>query len=197
MREIVFFLEEESAKAMLECVVRSLLSGDAALPIRYIVFEGKQDLERQLAGKLRGYLNPKAHFIVLRDQDRQDCHKVKRTLRKLCTDAARPHAVVRIACRELESFYLGDLRAVEAGLGIHGLAAKQNRAKYRDPDHLQSPALELEQLTDYRYQKVAGSRAIAPHLDLVNPRSRSFRCLIQAIRDAAQTSPPLARVRRR
>jgi hypothetical protein len=185
MKELVFFLEEESARALLTGLLPRLLPANAPVQSRFIVFEGKQDLDRQLEGKLKGYLNLHARFIVLRDQDRADCKKVKRALVALCMSAGRPETVVRIACRELESFYLGDLRAVELGLQIRGLSAKQEKAKYRDPDRLQSPSLELERLTDKRYQKVAGSRAIAPHLDLERPRSRSFRHLIQAIGSTA------------
>lgn len=190
MKEVVFFLEEESAKALLECVFPLLLPPTSEVLPRFIVFEGKQDLDRQLERKLRGYLNPDARFIVMRDQDRADCRKVKRSLAAMCARARRPETVVRIACRELEAFYLGDLRAVEFGLGIAGLAAKQNGSKFRDPDRLHSPSRELEKLTNHRYQKVAGSRAIAPHLDLEAPRSRSFHHLLRAIRGAGQALHP-------
>jgi hypothetical protein len=185
MKELVFFLEEESARALLTGLLPRLVPADGPVQARFIVFEGKQDLDRQLEGKLKGYLNMHARFIVLRDQDRTDCRKVKRALAARCVNAGRPETVVRIACRELESFYLGDLRAVETALQVRGLSAKQDKAKFRDPDRLQSPSLELEKLTSKRYQKVAGSRAIAPHLDLERPGSRSFRHLIQAIRDTA------------
>ena len=190
MRELVFFLEEESAKAFLENLFPLLVAPRSLLYPRFIVFEGRQDLEKQLERKLRGYLNPQARFVVLRDQDSGDCRRVKRNLAARCSRAHRPEAVVRIACRELEAFYLGDLRAVELGLGVSGLAAKQDRAKYRDPDRLHSPSRELAELTGYRYQKVAGSRAIAAHLDLGAPRSRSFHHLLNAIRGAAQSLTP-------
>jgi hypothetical protein len=89
--------------------------------------------------------------------------------------------LVRVACRELESFYLGDLVAVEMGLGISGLAAKQNTRKYRNPDALGSPSDELNRLTKGEYQKVAGSRAIAPHLDTQKNKSHSFHVLLTGI----------------
>ena len=184
MKELVFLLEEESAKALLEVIVPAVCGAEAAIHSRFIVFEGKQDLEKQLVRRLRGYLNPQAHFIILRDQDQADCREIKRSLLKLCAKAVKPGATVRIACRELEAFYLGDLRAVELGLRLNGVAARQNRAKYRDPDQLASPARELDDLTKGRYQKVSGSRAIAPHLDLEKPRSRSFHHLVESIRNA-------------
>jgi len=184
MSELVFFLEEESARALLEQIFPRLAPPGSPVRPRFIVFEGKQDLEKQLLNKLRGYLNPRARFIVMRDQDQADCRKTKRSLEALCAQAGRPEATVRIACRELEAFYLGDLLAVETGLEIRGLARKQNRAKFRDPDRVVRPSRELEKLTGDRYQKVAGSRAIAPHLNLEAPRSRSFHHLIQAVRSA-------------
>ena len=185
MRELVFFLEEESAKVLLERIFPRMIPPESRIRPRFIVFEGKQDLEKQLPGRLRGYLNPRARFIVMRDQDQADCRKVKKSLARLCAKAGRAQDIVRIACRELEAFYLGDLLAVESGLGIDGLAGKQDRAKYREPDRLVCPSRELQRLTGKRYQKVAGSRAIAPHLNLTAPRSKSFHHLIRAIRSAS------------
>lgn len=185
MSDVVFFLEEASARVLLEGVWPRLVGPELQVQPQYRVFDGKQDLERQLEKKLRGFLNRGARIIVMRDQDRDlDCQIVKRHLMEICEHAGRPEAVVRIACHELEAFYLGDLLAVERGLDIPGLAAQQERAKFRNPDRLSNPSKELKGLTGKRYQKVSGSRAIAPHLDLAHPRSRSFQHLIQAIRNA-------------
>ena len=183
MNEIVFFLEEESAKVMLETLWPRVVGESNHL--RFVVFEGKQDLHKQLEKKLRGYLNPTAHFIVLRDQDRDDCRKLKRSLKSICAKAGRQKTIVRIACHALEAFYLGDLQAVENGLEMKGLAAKQSKAKYRKPDDLQSPDTELNKLTKNRYQKISGSRSIARHLNIQDPRSDSFRHLLKAIRKCA------------
>jgi hypothetical protein len=181
MRQLVFFLEEQSAEEMLRGVLPRIIPADV-VP-RFIVFEGKQDLEGQLVKRLRGYRHPNALFVVLRDQDAQpDCKVVKRCLVKLCRQAGRSSALVRIACKELESFYLADLKAVEEGLGISGIAALQQKRKYRDPDRLGSPKYELKMLTRHQYQQVSGSRAIGRHLDPANNRSRSFRNLVLGIR---------------
>lgn len=181
MSEIVFALEEASAKELLSRLVPRLLGGDTK--VRFLVFEGKQDLQKQLPAKLRGYLNPSAKFLVLRDQDdHPDCKTLKGELKRLCRQAGRPSTTIRIACRELESFYLGDLAAVEKGLGLKGLSKQQLKQKFRNPDRLHSPSRELAQLTDGAYQKVSGSRAIAPHLSLEDSRSDSFLWLVAAIR---------------
>jgi hypothetical protein len=188
MRELVFFLEERSAAAMLESLLPKLIPDDVAR--RFITFEGKQDLEGQLVKRLRGYCNPNALFVVLRDQDSQpDCKAIKRKLEKLCKQAGRRGVLIRIACRELESFYLADLQAVEQGLGLRGLAAQQSTRKFRDPERLHSAKDELRKLTNHRYQPVEGSRAIGLCLDVENGRSRSFRNLVAGLRRLVGVEP--------
>lgn len=186
MKELVFFLEEDSARAMLQSMLPRLLHPD--IQVRYVVFEGKQDLEKQLPRRLRGYLNPNARFLVLRDQDSfPDCQNLKRRLHVLCMQAGRETAsLIRIACRELEAFYLADLLAVQRGLGIARLEQQQLSAKFRAPDKLESPSAELSRLTSGRYSKVGGSRLIGEYLDLDNTRSASFRNLVAGIRRLQQ-----------
>lgn len=182
MKELVFLLEEPSARAMLDSLLPRLLVAD--LRYRLIPFEGKQDLEKQLERRIRGYQNPHARFIVLRDLDSYpDCRKLKARLAKLCVQSGKgTHCLVRLACQELETFYLADLQAVEVALGIDKLAAQQENRKFRDPDRLGNPSHELRTLTRDRYQKVSGSRQIGKHLTLDNVRSVSFHHLIAGIR---------------
>jgi hypothetical protein len=183
MRELVFFLEERSAKELLQQLEPRLKAANSDWSWRYITFEGKQDLEKQLPLKLRHYLNPNAKFIVLRDQDSEDCKQIKDRLSRICAGAKKTEAKVRIACRELEAFYLGDLMAIEAGLNIRGLRERyEKRARYRDPDSIERPSAELERITRGTYQKIAGSRLIGANLDLDSSRSCSFRHLVNAIR---------------
>lgn len=186
MKTIVFFLEEPSAKEMLEGLLPRVLPTQAR--IRYLIFNGKQDLEKNLVLKLRGWQLPDSVFAVMRDQDSSDCQAVKKKLVELCAEAAKGYVLVRVACRELESFYLGDLATVEKGLGLNGLSNKQNKRKYRNPDILGNPSEELVRLTKGEYQKVSGSRAIGPHLDLTNNRSHSFNVLITGLRRLAETT---------
>ncbi|MBS1207975.1 MAG: hypothetical protein H6R19_373, partial [Proteobacteria bacterium] len=181
MRELVFLLEEPSAKAMLESLLPRMLREDTQF--RCIPFEGKQDLEKQLMRKIRGYQNEHARFIVLRDQDSHpDCIAVKNRLLELCTASGKAdRCLVRIACRELETFYLADLQAVEQALEINGLVRHQLNRKFREPDGQENPSRELKALTGNRYEKIAGSRVIGKYLQLDNTRSPSFRNLIAAI----------------
>ena len=180
MRTLVFFLEEPSAREMLKGLLPRLLPPD--VEPRFVVFEGKQDLEKQLVKKLRGWLQPDSLFVVLRDQDASDCRLIKAGLTKMCRKAGRPRALVRIACRELESWYLGDLAAVERALDVKGLAAHQAGRKFRDPDSATSPSHLLRQATSNAYQKVSGSRAIGPELSFEGNRSKSFQVFVSGLR---------------
>ena len=185
MMTLVFFLEELSAKEMLQGILPKILP-EHVVPC-FIVFEGKQDLEKQLVRKLRRWQQPDSRFIVLRDQDAGECRQIKQNLVKKCQEAGRPEAIVRIACHELESFYLGDLQAVEKGLAengltISGLAKQQNQKKFRQPDNLPGPARELKILTGKGYQKISGSRAIGRNLSLESNRSHSFNVLLTTLR---------------
>jgi len=127
LNTLVFFLEELSARVMLEGIIHRLLPPD--IIVRYVVFDGKNDLEEQLPRKLRGWVAKNTAFIVLRDQDQSDCYKVKMKLKEICDDSSHPETIVRIACRELESFYFGDLASVGEALGIESIERYQYKAK--------------------------------------------------------------------
>ena len=181
---LVFLLEELSAKAMLEGVVSRLV--DARLAIHYMTFDGKQDLERNLERKIRLWKRPNTAFVVMRDQDSGDCREVKRRLKDICSRTGKEPILVRIACHELESFYLGDLDAVGRAYGI-SVPAQQSR-KYRHPDDLGNAAEEMRKLTRHVYQKIDGSRRIGPLLKLDGSNaSVSFNALCEGIRRLVET----------
>ena len=185
MKEIVFLLEERSAKALLETLLPRVLPPE--IGFRLIPFEGKQDLEKQVTKRIRGYQNPLARFIVLRDLDNHpDCARLKDGLLALCAASGKAaHCLVRLACTELETFYLADLAAVERALGMTGIAKSQLGRKFRTPDRLGSPSKELRDLTGGRYEKVAGSRLLGLELSTDNDRSPSFKVFIAGVRRLA------------
>ena len=178
MTQLVFCLEEPSAREMLKGLLPRLLPME--FEIQYLVFEGKQDLEKRLPKRLRAWQRLDARFIVLRDKDSADCVAVKQRLIQLCESAGRGDTLVRIACHELESWYLGDLAAVAAAIGPDSIARQQRKKRFRDPDCLANPYQELKRLAP-EYQKVSGSRAIGPHLSIENNRSTSFNVFISGI----------------
>jgi hypothetical protein len=178
MRNLVFFLEEPSAKEMLKGMLPKLLPAD--VKVQYVVFEGKQDLEKRLPIRLRAWQQPDCLFVVMRDQDSGNCIEIKNNLVQKTFAAGKPNTLVRIACHELETFYLGDLSAVGRAIGPAKLSALQERAKFRNPDLLANPAQELKKIAP-QYQKISGSRAIGPALDIDGNRSVSFNTLISGL----------------
>jgi hypothetical protein len=178
MNQIVFFLEEPSAKEMLKGFLPKLFPDFSNY--RFIVFDGKQDLEKRMLNKMRGYLVPRAKFVVLCDQDKGDCRVLKQRLLRKCIEAGQPSALVRIACFELESWYLADLAAVERGLQTSGLLRYQQDRHYASPDSYNNPDERLEGIA--KYHKVDGSRVIGPFLDPDNNRSHSFAIFVSGIR---------------
>jgi len=181
MSTLAFLLEEPSAENLLRAIVVHLVPKEIA--VRYIVFEGKQNLEKELHRKLRFWRTPGTRFIVMRDQDSGDCITIKNKLLNIVSEAGRQETtIVRIACRELETFFLGDLTAVEKGLRLPRLSDLQNRNPYRSPDALPNASQVLKTATKNAYRKIEGSRLISPHLDLSgNNRSHSFNILVEAI----------------
>ncbi|EIJ41160.1 hypothetical protein BegalDRAFT_0238 [Beggiatoa alba B18LD] len=180
MKLLVFFLEEPSAREMLQLLLPRLLP-TKDFHYQFIVFEGKQDLEKNIARKIKNWHCPVDYFIILRDQDSGDCYTIKQHL--VLKTADKPNVLIRIACHELESWYLGDLSAVEKGLNIKNLSKKQDNRKYRNPDKLANAAEELTKLTDGLYQKVSGSRAIGAYLSIEpnTNQSTSFNIFLSGL----------------
>jgi len=179
MMQLVFFLEGPSEEALLRGLLPRFLPDYVNL--HYVVFEGKQDLEKRLVKRMRGWCLPDTRFVVLRDKDAGDCVAIKKHLQVLCKKAGHDDALVRIACHEIESWYLGDLSAVEQGLDVTGIAKHQNKAKFRNPDRLANAAKELVTITEGCYQKMSGSRQIGPCLALMGNKSGSFNVFISGI----------------
>lgn len=177
-RNWVFFLEEPSAEDFLRGFLAKRTPADVTL--HFQVFEGKQDLEKQLARRIRYWRLPNSQFLVMRDQDSGDCIQIKQRLRALCDEASRPEAVIRIACRELETFFVGDWEAIAAAFDKPALGAHARSAKFRAPDQLGSPSEELKRVLPF-YGKRDGARRISRVMVPERNRSTSFQFLFKAL----------------
>jgi hypothetical protein len=182
MKTIVFFLEELSAKIMLEGFIQTAFPGvEQRISLQYKVHEGKQDLENHLEKRIKFWKTPETTFVIMRDQDSGDCYVIKQKLSKKCVIAGRPEAIIRIACHELESFYLGDPSAIEKGLGIIKIRKHNRRKIFNSPDTIEQPSKQLESITNGIYQKIDGSRKIAPYLNPATNTSKSFCVLYKTL----------------
>jgi hypothetical protein len=182
MKTLLFLLEEPSAKDLLQGLLPRLLP--ATVAPEFLVFEGKQDLERNVARKIRGWQRPDTCFVILRDQDAGDCLDVKRRLVELVPASHRGRTVVRVACRELESWILGDWPAVATAFEAPRLGGNRDKRAYRAPDQLANPVQELRKFLP-AYQKRDGARRLGVLLDPERNCSHSFRVFCDAVRALA------------
>lgn len=193
IENIVFLLEEKSAKALLENMLpRIFLGKNCTEFIKYISFSGKQDLLRQIERKISGWRTPNTLFFVLCDKDNDDCIELKQKLLNKCKKHTKEQrSVIRIACRELETFYLGDLEAVEKALNINDIKRHQLNKNCRNPDEmLGKPSDYLAQITGNVYQKIAGSREIGRHIKLEDGINKStcFNFFLSSLKRIAEAS---------
>lgn len=174
---IIFLLEERSMKEVLDIILPKILPSD--VEFKTIAHSGKSDLQESVPHKLKAWRQPDVKFVIVQDQDSAECTKVKELLRKLAEPSGR-EVLIRIACRELESWYFGDLGAVSMAYGqdIRGLSQKR---KYRNPDLIGNPKEELRKLLP-RHQQLEGARKIAIHMDIENNSSTSFQYFVSGVR---------------
>lgn len=178
---LVILTEERSMEPVVKAILTKL--GVDPSMVTVIHHEGKSDLEKSIPRKLRGWRDPAAKFLILRDNDRGDCIDRKRHLISLVTGSGREEkTVVRIVCQELEAWFLADPEALERA----GYLKSGNRPAFAriDPDSIPHPARMMEQLRR-GYGKATGASEIAPHMNINNTRSASFRNTVQAIREMA------------
>ena len=178
---LVFLLEEPSMKEVLDIILPQILP-DSVL-FRTIPHSGKSDLEASIPHKLKAWRQPDTKFVIVRDQDSADCMQVKEALKKLAEPYGR-QVLIRIACRELEAWYFGDLNAVSKAYhtDVSGLSKK---SKYRNPDTIGNPKEEMRKLFP-SHQQLDGARRIAVHMDIENNTSDSFNCFVSGVRSFAQ-----------
>jgi len=180
MRTLLVLVEERSAEEFLRGFLPRILPDD--VDVQFRVFEGKQDLDRRLVVQIREWRRPDTLFVVLRDQDASDCVELKQLLVDKCRQAGRDDALIRIACRELEAWYLGDLSSVETALDVTGLQRHQNKQRFRNPDSVVQPSTALRDLTRMKYQKVSGSRALGEVISSDGNQSHSFQAFVSGVR---------------
>jgi hypothetical protein len=183
VKTIVFLLEEPSAQDALQGLLPNVLPPEVA--VEYLVFEGKQDLEKRLVRRIRGWLKPNCAFVVLRDQDSGDCQVIKRNLVDLCEKAGKPHTAVRIACRTLESWFVGDWDSVGQAFNRPKLSKLSSKAIYQNPDRLENPVTEIRKVIP-DYQKRDGARRIGSLLAPERNRSHSFHLFVKTVRRLAE-----------
>lgn len=178
MIKLVILAEEPSMKRLLDGLLPRVLPAGVAFQV--VPHEGKHDLEKSIPRKMRAWKEPDVHFIILRDQDSGDCRVVKERLRTLCQGHGRSAWTVRVVCRELESWVVGDPQALDAAFGSRAADSRSRRMR-ESPDDLVKPIDVIREHVPL-YQKVTGAEAVGRHLDPDRNRSASFQVFLRTVR---------------
>lgn len=177
---VVFLLEEQSMKVFLDDLLPRLFGWVEHQHFQCVPHEGKSDLEASFPRKLRAWREPGVQFVVMRDNDGANCIDLKARYVQLCRDAGRPETLVRLVCQELESWYLGDLRAVAEAFQANVDTVPLLR-RFANPDGFNNASQELQRLIP-AYQKIGGARKLAPHMSEARNCSTSFQIFLSGIR---------------
>lgn len=185
-QDLVFLAEEESMAMTLEVLISNLGYSTESCRIYIIHHQGSKHLRKSIPNKLRGWKH--AHFVILHDQDSKNCKELKKELIKLCQGTDKEEKpIIRIVCRELESWFLGDPNAIRKAFGKD--FSDLNHDKYNDPDSIKKPSEELKGLIEKQgkqsYKKVKGAKLIAEHMEIKENQNRykSFQVFMKTIEE--------------
>jgi hypothetical protein len=182
MTELVVFVEEESARIVIESLANRFAPGRI---VRVLPHDGKMDLRKSFPRKIRAWQHPPdVRFLILYDNDGADCLHLKRELTAQIDEARRERTRIRIVMQALEAWYLGDEQALLiAGLISEKVAqTMQQKVRFRDPDAIPDPKSVLISLVQQQGQ-LRLARLIAPHLDPLHNRSRSFKVFCRTLKE--------------
>lgn len=176
-------LEEPSMENFLREVLPKILPADYSLDINCFLrpHNGKSDLKKSIPKKIKAfssYYEP-VKVIIIHDQDSNDCKKLKKGLLDLCKKNGKCPVLVRIACKELESWYLGDMDAIEKVYPRFKAKNFRNLAKFRNPDSTQA-SQELRVIIP-EFQKGFASKNISKFISVEKNTSASFLHLVSGI----------------
>lgn len=182
---LIFLLEEPSMKSLLDGWLPRLfpgwVEGQQFLCVKH---QGKSDLDTSIPRKLSAWRIPDDRFVIVRDNDAANCVDVKVRLQSMCVASDRPDTLVRLVCQDLESWYIGDLKALAQAFDNPKLDTPALRKRFADPDSWQKPSVELSRL-EPTFQKGSGARAMAVCLRETGNLSHSFRVFVDGVRRVA------------
>ena len=169
---LIFMLEEKSAEHLLKVILPKILPSDVT-PL-FISHQGKSDLQKSIPNKIKAWQYPNDYFIILHDQDSHNCIDLKKELRQLCSSVKCQHdPLIRIVCQELESWYFGDLDAVQKAFPRFSACRYKNKAKYRKPDDIKNPGNKLKKIIR-DFNKGYAAIEVPKYMDLSKNTSVSF-----------------------
>lgn len=177
------FTEERSMENFLRGLLPRILPSDFQLDINCFIrpHEGKSDLKKSLIRKVKAFQNypHPVKLLIIHDQDSNDCKLLKADLVSICSSISNLEFLVRIACKELENWYLGDLYSIERIYPDSRASRLSNKSKFKRPDSLNGTE-ELENLSK-KFSKSHASREIGKIICLEDNRSVSFNHFVSGV----------------
>lgn len=185
MARVEILVEEPSMKEFLTVVLPKVIENPWQLNENYFIrsFEGKSDLQKNIPSKIRAFSHWKHEAIgvvIIQDQDSADCKVLKQQLITICNENGDCDKMVRIVCRELESWYLGDFEAIGKAYPAFRFQNYVNKSKFRIPDNCNGYD-ELKKILP-EFQKVGGAKRIAPFINLTENKSVSFNQTVTGLK---------------
>ncbi|MEG3901530.1 DUF4276 family protein [Microcoleus sp. B4-C5] len=192
-------MEEASLESALTQILPKILPSTVTYKIH--AFRGKTDLLAKLPNRLKGYqawLPPDWKIVILIDEDREDCIKLKQHLeiiaissgfitKSSCQKDKSFQVLNRIVVEELEAWFFGDVEAIrQAYPKVSPNLATQK--KYREPDAIKGGTWEaLERvLRNAGYhqgglEKYKASSEISKYMNPESNLSKSFKVFYQGL----------------
>ena len=187
MSTLYILTEEPSIKNIFEAVLPQILPQNVSF--RILVHQGKKDLEKALSERIVSLSRIEgAKILITIDQDTNDCKLLKQRLADLIREKCSCDYKIRIVCKELESWLLGDLLAIENAFPRFKSLSFIEKAEMRDVDKIKGRPADfllriIPELKDRKkLPKLEFSKKVAPFLDVANNRSISFNHTIDAIK---------------
>lgn len=188
MKQLDILVEEPSVAEVLRIVLPKILPEGWMLNSNVFirVHEGKRDLQDSIPRKLKAARQNRRlrGFVIVQDQDSNDCKVLKAKLTRICEDAIGTDLFipcsVRIICHELESWYLGSMHAISIVCPRFKEEHYKNRSLFRNPDLCVNPKDELKRLIG-DYGQITMAKSVAPYIDIANNKSQSFHAFIEGV----------------
>lgn len=186
---VEFLLEEPSMAEFLRNFLPRILPTDYKIDENVFLrpHNGKSDLIKSIPNKVRAFskYHEPVKIVILQDQDNvKDCKSLKKNLQDLCKndkgDFYLP-ALVRIVCQELESWYLGDLDAVESAYPNFKAEKHKNKKDLRNPDLIEKPSKKMGIILP-DFQKVQTAKKVSNYIDTEKNTSTSFQVFVSGLR---------------
>ncbi len=189
---LYIYTEEQSAEKCFESFLPKVVLDSE----RFKIFShgGRENLLQALKKTLPSVSKVDgAKILVTIDQDNYSCKELKQKLEEIIKENCHCPYKIRIVCKELESWFLGDLEAISKAYPRLKSGKYRNKPEIKNVDEINKPSEKLIKMIkeiDGRKFLSKGelSEKISPHLNIDINSSVSFQQTIQAIKSLTASS---------